>query len=78
MILPSGEPECVCARSGVQAQLIREIGAPAGAMTIGVAKAIKLGSVFCVAATTNPTVNSNANLPGPGATSVTGTITLLP
>jgi hypothetical protein len=68
----------VCSRAGVQAQLIQEIGTPAGALSIGVAKPIKLGNVFCVAATTNPTVNSNANLPGPGATSVTGTVTLLP
>jgi len=59
-------------------QLIREVGTPAGALSIGVPKAIKLGSAFCVGATTNPTVNSNANLPAAGATSVVGTVTLLP
>jgi hypothetical protein len=68
----------VCGHAGQQVQLIRDNGVPAGALTIGVPKAIKLGSVFCVSATTNPTVNSNANLPGPGATSVVGTVTLLP
>jgi hypothetical protein len=57
---------------------IREIGSPAGALSTGVPKAIRLGSAFCVPATTNPTVNSNANLPAAGATSVVGTVTLLP
>jgi hypothetical protein len=68
----------VCDNAGTAVQLIREIGTPAGSMPAGTPKAIKLGSVFCVANTTNPTVNSNANLPGPGATSVVGTVTLLP
>ena len=67
----------LCSRPGPQATLIRANGAPAGALSLGVAKPIKLGSVFCVAATTNPTVNSNANLPAAGATSVTGTVTLV-
>jgi hypothetical protein len=67
-----------CVRAGTLVQLIREVGVPAGGLTVGVPKAIKLGSSFCVAATTNPTVNANANLPGPGATSVVGTVTLLP
>jgi hypothetical protein len=43
-----------------------------------VAKPITLGSAFCVGATSNAIVNSNANLPGPGATSIVGTVTLLP
>ena len=33
---------------------------------------------FAPSHTSNPTVNSNANLPGPGGTSVVGTITLQP
>jgi hypothetical protein len=66
-----------CVKAGTLATVIRENGVPAGALTIGVPKLIKLGSVFCVAATSNPTVNSNANLPAAGATSVTGTVTLL-
>jgi hypothetical protein len=68
----------VCSRAGKLVQLVREVGKPAGALAVGTPKSISLGSAFCVAATTNPTVNSNANLPGPGATSVVGTITLLP
>jgi len=67
-----------CVRAGTLVQLIREVGGPAGVLTPGVPKAIKLGSAFCVAATTNATVNANANLPGPGGTSVVGTVTLLP
>jgi hypothetical protein len=68
----------VCSRAGALVQLIREVGAPTGALSIGVPKAVKLGSAFCVGPTTNPTVNSNANLPGPGATSIVGTVTLVP
>jgi hypothetical protein len=67
-----------CIRAGTLVQLIREVGVPAGALSIGVPKTIKLGSTFCVAATSNPTVNANANLPAAGATSVVGTVTLLP
>jgi hypothetical protein len=68
----------VCSRAGPLVQVISEVGGPAGALSIGVPAAIKLGSVFCVANTTNPTVNSNANLPAGAATSVVGTVTLLP
>jgi hypothetical protein len=67
-----------CVKAGTLVQLVREIGVPAGALSIGVAKPITLGSAFCVVATTNPTVNTNANLPGPGATSIIGTVTLVP
>jgi hypothetical protein len=64
-------------KAGTIATLVRETGAPAGLLTVGVAKPIKLGSVFCVASTSSPTVNSNANLPAAGATSVTGSVTLV-
>jgi hypothetical protein len=67
-----------CVRAGTIVQLIREVGTPAGALSIGVPAPIKLGSAFCVANTTNVTVNANANLPAPGATNVSGTVTLLP
>jgi len=71
-------PSGTCLRAGTQAQRVQETGVPTGALAIGVPKAIKLGSAFCVGATLNPTVNSNANLPGPGATGITGNVTLLP
>lgn len=67
-----------CQLAGTLAHLVTETGQPTGALAIGAPKAIKLASSFCVDATTNPTVNGNANLPGPGATAVVGTITLLP
>src|SRR5262249_41216407 len=67
-----------CVKAGTLVQLIQTVGAPTGALTTGVPSTIKLGSAFCVSATTNPTVNANANLPAAGATSVVGTITLLP
>lgn len=67
-----------CVRAGTLTRRIEEVGAAAGALTAGVAQTIHLGSSFCVAATTNPTVNSNADLPGPGATAIVGTVTLLP
>jgi hypothetical protein len=67
-----------CVRAGTLAQLVREVGTPAGALSVGVPANIRLASSFCVPATTNPTVNSNANLPAAGATSVVGTVTLLP
>lgn len=68
----------ICLKAGTQVQFIRETGSPAGALAIGVPTPINLGSAFCVGATSNPTVNANANLPGPGATAVVGNITLLP
>jgi len=67
-----------CVRAGTLVQLIREVGTPAGALAIGVPKPISLGTVFCVPKTSNPIVDSNANLPGPGATSIVGTVTLIP
>jgi hypothetical protein len=67
-----------CVRAGSIVTLVRETGDPAGALAIGTPKAITLASVFCVANTASPLVNANANLPGPGATSLVGTVTLLP
>jgi hypothetical protein len=67
-----------CVKAGTLAQLIRLQGSPAGALSAGVPKPVKLASVFCVPLTTNGTVNGNANLPGPGATTLVGEITLIP
>jgi hypothetical protein len=68
-----------CLKAGSQAQLISETGqAPTGPLANNTAYPIKLGAVFCVAETTNGTVNGNANLPGPGATGIVGAITLIP
>jgi hypothetical protein len=47
-------------------------------MVLNVPKALKLGNTFCIPATNSAAINSAANLPGPGATSLQGTFTLLP
>ena len=55
---------------------INENGAPAGALTLDVAAAATLGSVFCVAKTQNGFVDASADLPGPGAVSLPVTLTV--
>ena len=67
----------VCTRAGLLATLVQLTGSPAGALTPGVAKPIKLANAFCVPLTTSAIVNSNANLPAPGATTLVGTIKLV-
>jgi hypothetical protein len=59
---------------------IAEVGAPTGPVTAS-PTATKLGSVFCipsVGGTLGFLINGAANLPGPGATSLPGTLQLLP
>jgi hypothetical protein len=68
----------VCSKAGTQVQSIRVTGTPAGPLSFDVPEPIGLASAFCVPATTNPTVNANANLPAPSAAILTGTITLVP
>jgi len=61
------------------ARTITETGAPAGPLSTGQAPApISLGSVFCIPATFNVTVDNVADLPGPGATCLQGEAQLLP
>ena len=45
---------------------------------IGTSATIKLGTNFCIGQNLSGAVNGAANLPGPGATGIQGTITLLP
>jgi hypothetical protein len=60
-----GSPEC---------RTITEVGvAPVPPIAVGVPTAATLVSVFCVEATANGTVNTSADLPGPGAVSLPGT-----
>ncbi|HEV7731602.1 MAG TPA: hypothetical protein VGR62_05535 [Candidatus Binatia bacterium] len=63
---------------------ITEIGAPAGeALTPGVPKAVTLATVFCIPKASivdgdiGGIVDLSANLPGPGATSLPGTLTFV-
>ena len=77
-ILATDCPSGTCVKAGTLAQLIQETGTPAGPLTIGIPAPIKLVSVFCEPAAAASLLNGTANLPGPGATAVVGTITLLP
>jgi hypothetical protein len=61
-----------CFGSGICAN-ITETGTPAGAISTGVAKPVTLGSVFCLPATGNSTIDTSTDLPGPGAVSLPGT-----
>jgi len=67
----------VCTRAGLLAQLIRLDGTPTGPLSCGVPKSVRLASAFRVPLTDSSIVNSSANLPGPGATTLVGRITLL-
>ncbi len=51
---------------------ITEAGSAAGPLSIGTAAPVTLASVFCVAASTNGTLNFYEGLPGPGAVSLPG------
>lgn len=58
------------------ARKIVETGAPAGDITGGPGSAI-LASTFCIPATGNGLIDGSADLPGPGATSLPGTMELV-
>jgi hypothetical protein len=65
-----GSPAC---------RTITENGVPAAApLTSGVPATVTLASTFCIPATGNGLVDASANLPGPGAVSLPGTLTALP
>jgi hypothetical protein len=60
---------------------INERGTPAGALTPGTPASVRLASVFCVPETPGAggqLINLAAGLPGPGATSLPGTVTINP
>jgi hypothetical protein len=60
------------------AQCIKESGSPGGNLTDGQPHASKLASVFCIPATGNVAIDPAADLPGPGAFSITGNAQALP
>jgi hypothetical protein len=53
---------------------ITENGSPSGAITAGTPKSATLASTFCIASTGNGLVDASADLPGPGAVSLVGTV----
>jgi hypothetical protein len=56
---------------------ITEVGSPAGPLTTDTPAATTLASVFCIPATRAPIINFAANLPGPGATTLSGIVVLV-
>jgi hypothetical protein len=53
-----------------------ETGSPSGALSSGVPASATLAATFCIPATANASVNSAGGLPGPGAVSLPGTVTV--
>jgi hypothetical protein len=62
----------------VFARYIVENGSPAGPLTDTAPHASTLASTFCIPASGSPAVDGAGGLPGPGATSLPGTIQLVP
>jgi hypothetical protein len=60
------------------AQCIKETGSPGGDLTDGQPHPSKLASAFCIPATGNVAIDPAADLPGPGAFSITGNAQALP
>src|SRR5215510_11040632 len=58
------------------AQRIAEVGMPAGNLSDMMPHNSILGSVFCIPGTGNPAVDGVADLPGPGAIGINGTVQL--
>jgi hypothetical protein len=63
---------------GVVARTIQETGSPAGCLASGASLSSTLVSVFCIQPTFNPSVDSAADLPGPGAVALKGEAQVLP
>jgi cysteine-rich repeat protein len=55
---------------------IQQTGVPAGDLTSGSAAGVTLGSVFCIPQTGDALIDGAADLPGPGAVSLPGTLQL--
>ena len=55
-----------------------ENGSPAGNLTDGAPHPAVLGSVFCIPNTGNIAIDISADIPGPGAIGLNGTVQLLP
>jgi hypothetical protein len=58
---------------------IDEHGAAAGSLLpVGSSHDVTLASVFCIPGSGSPLIDASASLPGPGATSLPGTVKLVP
>ena len=58
------------------ANTVTETGIPAGSIATGGSGASTLVSVFCIPPIFNGSIDSAADLPGPGAASLPGTMVL--
>jgi hypothetical protein len=77
---PAAGPKPGCFGS-ITCKRVEEQGTLAGALTLNVPAAARLASVFCIPETPGALgtlINLAAGLPGPGATSLPGTLTLRP
>ncbi|HWP65418.1 MAG TPA: hypothetical protein VNO26_05845 [Candidatus Limnocylindria bacterium] len=76
----AANPICPGGNSGGAPDYIEEVGTPAGTVTT-TPSSVTLASVFCIPSVGGSLgflINGAANLPGPGATSLPGTIAMLP
>jgi hypothetical protein len=60
------------------AECILEVGFPAGDLTDGLPHASDLASVFCIPTTSSTMLDTVADLPGPGATSLPVNVQIVP
>jgi hypothetical protein len=68
---------CFTNPNSTACRLIRETGAPAGPLTMGVPASTILASTFCVPASSSSLINGATSLPGPGATTLPGTVVII-
>lgn len=71
---PDGDP----LNPPIKIVTITENGSPAGDVTDHAAHAATLAAAFCIPATGNGLIDGAADLPGPGAVSLPGTVQILP
>src|SRR5262249_48563648 len=72
-----GSSQKGCFKLGTNCVYIEENGSPAGSLfPTDTAKPFTMAAIFCIPSTTSSLVNLASNLPGPGATALTGTLTL--
>jgi hypothetical protein len=67
-----------CGGAAVTTEYIEQNGSAGGNLTLGPPKATTLASVFCIPTSGDFTVDTIANLPGPGAVTLKGTADLVP
>lgn len=67
----------VCAKAGTLATSIVLVGSRAGPLPIGVAANADFVSLSCLSTTLNGTVNAQANLPGPGAATISTSLLVI-